>query len=262
MGVTLRCLSCVAWLACLWMLGCERERKLPRHIGKVGVLSGRVRLADGAQLPAYASLDVARPVLHEHALRAVPGECASANEAARTPVLLTQERLLAGVVVAASDFTHFRERKPVLHKVAIEHCRLQPALIAARGGDILELENRDAYGFEPLIGPAFRAVALARFAPVRIPVMQGVESIQCSRAAPCGRSDVIVFYHPVYAVTDEHGEFQIDHFPASELVRITAWHPLFDESETYVWLEPGERAAVELTLTPKKRFLSSPAQGL
>jgi hypothetical protein len=259
MRVTLRCLSCVAWLACLSMLGCERERKTERHETKVGVLTGRVRLAEGAQLPAYASLDVARPVLHEHAQRAVPAECAAANEAARRPVLLTQERSLSGVVVAASDFLHFRERKPQLHRAAIEHCRLHPAVIAARGGDILELENRDAYGFEPLVGPAFRAFALASFAPVRFPLKPGVESILCTRAAPCGRADLVVFYHPVYALTDAHGEFHIDHFPASEQVRVTAWHPLFDESETYVWLEPGQHVAVELSLTPKKRFTVSQA---
>ena len=72
----------------------------------------------------------------------------------------------------------------------------------------------------------------------------------------------IVFHHPVFAVTDAHGSFRIPNFPAAELVRITAWHPLFEESETFVWLQPREHGAVEMLLTPRKRFLqgATPAQ--
>jgi hypothetical protein len=255
MRLTRGCLSCVAVLACLVSLGCEREHKpAPRH-GPVGVLTGRVRLAERAQLPAYPSLDLAGQPLRQNRLPALPPECAAANEAARTPVELATDRLLAGIVVAASDFTHFREREPQLHEVAIQSCRLQPSLIAARGGDVLAFENRDAYGFEPLIGPTFSAHALRRGHKLRLPLISGsVESILCSRSAPCGRTDLVVFYHPVYAVADARGEFRIDDFPAAELVRVSAWHPLFEQSDTFVWLEPGEHNAVELELTPKQRF--------
>lgn len=223
------------------------------------MLSGRVRLADGAQLPSYAALDLARRPLHERAKTAVPAECTAANEAARTPVRVTAEGLLSGVVVAASDFTRFQKRDPVVHRVAIHGCRLQPALIAAQTGDILELENRDDYAFEPLIGPTFTPRVLPPAKKVRLPLTGGrVESIMCSPRAPCGRTDIVAFLHPEHAVTDARGEFRIDDFPSSQLVRVTAWHPLFDVSETFVWLEPGERSAVELVLTPKQRFASEP----
>lgn len=258
MRVTLGCLSCVALLGALAAPGCQNERKLKRLPGLPAVLSGRVRIADGSRLPAYAALDLARRPLHESSSSAAPKECAAANEAARSPVQLTAESLLAGVAVAASDFTRFSDRKPRLHKVAIRGCRLRPALIVARGGDLFELENRDAYGFEPLIGPAFSARALAPGKKLRVPLTPGgVESIMCSPRAACGRTDLVVLFHPVYAITDTRGQFRIDHFPSSQLVRVTAWHPLFEPSETFVWIEPGERAAVELVLTPKERFAAN-----
>lgn len=239
--------------------GCQRRVATVAPPPLIGTLTGRVRLADGMPLPAYAPADVARPPMQERALPPPPSECAAANVEARMPVKLTAERMLAGVVVGASDFTHSHERKPQLHKIAIEHCRLQPALVVARGSDILELENRDAYPFQPLFGPTLRARSIAPGEKIRVSLRPGsVEPVQCSRAAPCGRTDVVTFYHPVFAKTDEHGDFRIDRFPASESVRVSAWHPLFEEAATYVWLEPGEHVAVELTLMPKPRFIAPP----
>jgi hypothetical protein len=173
-------------------------------------------------------------------------------------VAATAERLLGGVVVAGSDFTHVRKRAPAVQRVAIRGCRLQPALIAAMASDRLALENRDAFAFEPLLGPAYRARSLEPGQRVLIPLVGGsVDSIQCSRAAPCGRTYLVVFHHPVYAVTDARGEFRIADFPPSELVRVNAWHPLFEESETFVWVEPGKTETVELVLKPKARFSSA-----
>ena len=105
---------------------------------------------------------------------------------------------------------------------------------------------------EPMLGPDFMARPLLPGKRVLLPLTGGeVESIQCSRRAPCGRTDLIGFRHPVHAVTDARGAFRMDDFPPSELVRVSAWHPLFEESETFVWLEPGETGSVELLLEPR-----------
>ncbi len=240
-------------------LGCGRDPS--RRSGPVGVLTGRVRLADGAGMPEYAAFDLGRRPLHEAGSEAEPASCAAANQAARHPVQLTADRALSGIVVAASDFTRMRARDPVVHPVQIHRCRLQPPLIAAQGGDLLELRNDDAFPFRPMLGPSYAARILPPGSKVRVPLRPGtVDSILCSRGAPCGRTDLVVFYHPVYAVTDARGEFRIPNFPAAELVRVSAWHPLFEESQTFVWLEPGERGHAELLLTPKRRFLPSSAQ--
>jgi hypothetical protein len=62
--------------------------------------------------------------------------------------------------------------------------------------------------------------------------------------------------HPVHALTGAQGAFQIEGFPAGEPVRLTALHPLFEEAETTVWVEPGQQVRVELTVRPKARFVS------
>jgi hypothetical protein len=41
-------------------------------------------------------------------------------------------------------------------------------------------------------------------------------------------------------------------------VRITAWHPLFEPSETFIWLEPGAQGHIVLELQPKARFVPPP----
>lgn len=247
-------------LALCALLACQskpEERKLRR--GPVGTLVGEALLAPDSPLPAYTPIDLVRRPLRVHSLPDPPQECAAANEAARTAVTLTPEGRLRGVVIAASDFTRVHERKPKHHKLQIEGCRLRPTIIAAQGGDTLELENHDDYPFEPLLGPAYEARALKRGKTVELPlVASGIDIVQCSLGAPCGRADVLVFHHPVHAVTDDTGQFRIENFPAGELVRVSAWHPLFEPTETFVWIDPGQQTTVKLQLTPKTRFTASP----
>jgi len=219
------------------------------------VVSGEIRLAEGAALPAYAPADLERRALHEHAPSGVPAACAASALRARQPVELSAQGALAGVVVAASDFTRHVPRKKRAHHAAIRDCRLQPATISATQGDVLVLENRDAFAFEPLVEPSYTASPLGFGKRRRIMLGPGIESIQCSRAAPCGRLDVVVFRHSAHAVTDRHGRFRIADFPAAQTVRISAWHPLFEPSETFVWVEPGGHGRVQLVLKPRSRFV-------
>ncbi|HMI93916.1 MAG TPA: hypothetical protein VK509_21225 [Polyangiales bacterium] len=238
------------------VLGCSREPSKEQY-GR-GELVGSVRLAPGARMPEYARADVQRAPLHANLAHA-PAQCAEANERARRPVQRSDEGLLSGIVVAASDFSHAavaRTPKPVRHRVVIRNCQLEPAVIAARGGDMLELENQDDFEFAPLFEPALRAEPLAKGKRVRIGLVGGrVDALLCPPAAPCGRSDVIVFHHPVFAVTDAAGHFRFPRFPDSELVRVTAWHPLFEPSESFTWVEAGQSASLELLLKPKARFV-------
>jgi hypothetical protein len=247
----------LAFSACA-ACGGSAESKSPRQ-GPVSTLVGHVRLVGGTALPEYTALDLVRTPLQRRDMGELPSECARANEDARTPVQLTASGFLSGVVVAASDFTRVREHKAKHHKLVIEHCRLKPALLAATGGDILELENHDEFDFAPIYGPAYTPVPLRRGKRIeQVLIPGGVDSMLCTLGAPCGRSDIIVFFHPVHAVTDAEGAFKISNFPASELVRVSAWHPLFEPAETLVWLEPGQTSHVELALTPKERFVPKP----
>jgi hypothetical protein len=251
--------AAAAAVVVLGLAGVACERTLPKRNGPVAELRGRVRLADGSGLPEYAAFDLVRRPLLPGSGSQPPTACAEANERARQPVELGPDRGLSGVVVAASDFTRIRQRDAVKHRVTIRDCRLTPALIAAQGGDVLEFENLDDFPFEPVLGPVFKSSPLPKGKKVRLPMSPGMESIMCSPSAPCGRTDLIVFFHPAYAVTDARGEFRIPNFPAGEQVRVSAWHPLFEVSENFVWLEPGERGSIDLVLTPKPRFVPGSA---
>ncbi|MET0387469.1 MAG: hypothetical protein ABW321_15980 [Polyangiales bacterium] len=234
----------------------DASRGQAKSNAPLGKLIGEIRLAAGARIPAYTSLDLVRRPLHQNALVAVPAECDGANREALRPVQPTAQGLLPNVVVAASDFTRTHAWKPRKHKALIEHCRLTPSIIAATGGDTLAVENRDAYGFEPLVGPSYQARALTPGQTLEVPMMPGgIDALQCSLGAPCGRTDLLVFFHPVHAVTDHLGHFEIAEFPAAELVRVSAWHPLFEPSETFVWVEPGQVSTLNLELRPRARFL-------
>jgi hypothetical protein len=249
---------CGLVLGCLICAGCRNDRESePLRKSPVGSLVGEVRLAPGTHMPKFSSLDLLRKPLHVNALAPVPSECAAANEQARSAVTVSAHGMLGGVVVAASDFTRTRVQKPRTYTVVLEHCRLQPSMIAATGGDTLTIVNRDAYGFEPLVGPAYQARALPPGKPWKVPLIAaGIDSLQCSLGAPCGRTDLMVFFHPVHAVTDAIGRFHIDNFPASELVRVSAWHPLFESAESFVWLDPGQQGSLSLELKPRERFVS------
>jgi hypothetical protein len=254
----MRVLSLLALLA-LSGSGCSGGRTRAEQLG-LAVLTGKVRLAANAELPQLAPFDLARtPLLPDHAAPA-PAGCAEANARARQPVHQTKEGLLSGVVVMASDFTGVTlgyPTKPRRHPVTIRGCALDPPVLAARAGDWLELYNADAVPYSPQIGPAARANPLVPGRRVLVPLEGGrVTSILCPPSRPCGRTDLMVLYHPLFAVTDAQGRFRIEGFPHGEMVRVTAWHPMFEASDTFVWLEAGEQGVVELPLAPQERFTS------
>lgn len=241
--------------------GCSSVRELSGRAFPIGRVSGHVRLADGAVLPEYPLAMLSHePLRPRDAPEAIPAECAAANRASRAPVAISEGRGLSGIVVTASDFLRNRPRDPVVHRVRIEGCKLLPQTIAMTEHDRLVLENRDAFPFAPLYGPAYGAKPLWRGERLFVPIYPAsIEPVSCSPDAPCGRSDVVVFHHPVHTVTGELGAFEIQGFPAAELVRLTALHPLFESSETTVWVEPNERVRVEIVVRPKERFRPSPA---
>jgi hypothetical protein len=239
--------------------GCGALDEAKKRSAPVGTVIGYVRLEQGAALPSYPE-----PLLSHEPLKprarpeALPEECARAAFESRMPVLMASNRGLSGIVITASDFRREREHEPASHRVRIERCALRPQTIAMAADDHLLLENLDAFPFAPLYGPAFAATPLPQGQRLFIPTFPGtIEPLSCSSDAPCGRTDVFVLRHHVHAVSDDLGAFRIGNFPAGEQVRLTAVHPLFEEAETSVWVEPGQQLRVELRVRPKPRFLGA-----
>lgn len=224
-----------------------------------GIVRGTVLIAAGAALPAYPAEMMFRQVLAVAKPEALPEECPAASDADRQPVGLTDRGGLTGVLVTVSDFSRSEKRPPIIHDISIKNCRLSPELAAAAQGDSLRLHSDSMYPFMPELGAASMAQTLIRGQERVIPLDRaGVWPLLCGFTAPCGRTDVVVLYHSLFAVTDSRGEFRIEKIPAGETVTINAWHPLFRASNLKISLQAGETREVELSLAPLEQYLERP----
>jgi hypothetical protein len=217
------------------------------------VLVGSVRLEPGRDLPSYLAEDMERRVLAHVKGGTFPEVCTPPKMEDRQPVRLTVDGKLIGVMLAASEFSQHAEPEPArTHTLSIRDCRLYPRMTVARVGDTLHIVNDTEFPMMPGIGSETFNQTLTRgqFRDMTLDT-GGVKAVMCGFSSPCGRADVVVMAHPYAAVTDEHGEFRIENFPAGQSIHINAWHPLFYEVLKDVRVELGEEKRIELVLTPK-----------
>lgn len=219
---------------------------------KRGVLIGSVRLAPGHDLPAYSAEDMERKVLQHIERSTFPEGCTPPKIADRMPVRTTADGKLIGVMVAASEFAKAPARAPRTHEVTIRDCRLTPSFVVAMKGDTLRVRNDVDFPFMPTLGSTALVETLSR-GQTRDTVLTtagATTPLLCGFTAPCGRTDVVVVFHPLYAVTDENGNFRIEDFPVDETINVNAWHPLFAAQEQSVRVGNGEKKSIELVISP------------
>lgn len=230
----------------------EAEAKPAPAPEVVTVLTGSIKLAEGHSLPQYRPEDMERRVLAHIQGNAYPDVCSPAKISDRTPVQQAPDGKLIGVMVAGSEFSKSTPRGPRTHDLTIKDCRLTPRIIVGQVGDTLRIQSEVQYPLLPTYGsiPYNETLMPGQTKSVRLDKM-GVDNVLCGFTAPCGRADVIVVRHPVYAVTDETGNFRIENFPADETIKVSAWHPLFNESNVSVKVGKGETKNIELILTPQ-----------
>lgn len=215
------------------------------------VLTGFVRLAPGATLPEYGPDAMERKVTTAGDPVTFPQICTPPKKLDRVPVRLTPDGKLIGVMIAVSDFKRVKSRGPRTYEVTIKDCRLTPMLVVAMKGDSLSIKNEVVYPLMPELGAVTFSETLMPGQPKVVPLNEaGVKPVLCGFTAPCGRSDIVVLNHPLYAVTGEDGIFTIDDFPPDETVKVDAWHPLFNSAELQLRVERGQTKNVELTLLP------------
>lgn len=252
-------------VALTFLHGCECSRgagepaageiEAPESPREVGVIVGIVRLAEGAELPRHPS----NP-LQVDGRNPIPTECTPPREVDRTPVTLADETGgLVGLSIVGTgpdeqSWPHAGE--PVLHELTIRDCRLSPSILVATRGDRLRISNETEYPFFPNLGEGVLQ-ALLRAEPREISLdVGGVRAIECGFAAPCGHADVITLYHPVHTVSGADGRFRLE-VPAEIDVRVTAWHPLFEEANTTARVGVGETREIEFTI--RSRAIPAPA---
>ena len=157
-------------------------------------------------------------------------------------------------MVVATGFSHQPQRPPMTHEVTIEDCRLTPPLVVAMKGDTLRVRNTVNYPFMPTYRERGMARTLIPGQTYDVALDKpGVQPLLCGFTAPCGRTDVIVLLHPLYAKTDANGKFRIEGLPADEELTINAWHPLFQESKLQVRLGSGEHKSRRVRADPARR---------
>ncbi len=228
----------------------EKEKAAP-----VGVVEGVVKLKKGASLPAYPENNMTQQVLRSKPTE-MPKICSAANLSDRQPVRLTQEGNLVGVLVAGSKLKQPPTREAKTHDITIEDCRLKPSFVAAQKGDKLRIRNLTDFPFMPQFGPAAFMETLIQGQEKVIDLNQGgyVNAILCGYTASCGRTDVIVLFDAIHAVTDENGHFRIESYPAGQASLVNVWHPLFRETSTSVTLTSGETKRLEIELSPLEKY--------
>lgn len=213
-----------------------------------GTIEGIVRLAPGTSLPSYAD----HPMQNVGAAAPLPSDCPPPNDADRQPVQLGSSGGLTNLVIVA---TGDRERwpdtaGPRTHPVRIERCRLAPRTLVAERGDTIHFENDSTFPFFPDLGTGFTR-ALISTDPLDLVLDQGgVRTIGCGFANACGRVEVVTLYHPVYTVSDGEGRFRMTNVPADQEIRVTAWHPLFQEIGGTARVSAGGTTTLELVITP------------
>jgi hypothetical protein len=220
---------------------------------KTAVVVGSVRMVDGGELPMYTPEQMEREVLAHAKGGSLPDVCSPPKLEDRTPVSLSPDGKLVGVMLAASEFSPREETAPNRgFDIVIRDCRLQPKMIVARMGDLLHITNESEFPLMPGMGHETYNQTLTKGQSRDIKLEQGgAKIISCGFSGQCGRTDVIVLAHSVAGLTNAQGEFRIENFPADETVRLNAWHPLFFDTYQEVKVGAGEEKRVDFVLSPK-----------
>lgn len=226
----------------------------PANPGRVGTVTGIVRLAEGAELPRYSPGQIGR----SERTNAVSQHCPPARDTDTLPVRgVGSPTALVGVAVYATsdDPEAFRAALPTAtpteRHVAIRECRLEPRIVVGAVGDTLVIENQSEDVFLPHVGsgPFMETLLHGESRRVTLDHLDAVP-IACSFALACGRSDLVVMRYPVFDVTGEAGRFEIRNVPADQPVKIHAFHPLFREATVEARVARNGRVEVELVLQP------------
>lgn len=231
----------------------EGEQTPVASEGHVGTVRGVVRLAPSATLPEYTLEELHGPQWNTP----WAPDCSPPKLVDRTPVRMTDGRVLQNVMVSATGdqdtfFAALPTVEPVQRQITIEDCRLTPAVVTATRGDSVVVTNETNYAFLPTMGEAAFMQALPEGQSREFALERGgINTMQCGFSAPCARADIIVVYHPVHGTTGADGAFVLDNVPADQPIVLHAWHPLFEDASVETRVAEGGEVTVEFVLQPK-----------
>ncbi|QQR91645.1 MAG: hypothetical protein IPJ88_07990 [Myxococcales bacterium] len=141
----------------------------------------------------------------------------------------------------------------------IENCRLKPSFLAAVRGDELVIENKSDFPFLPKLkrDSFLQAILKGTSRKARLDGV-GPQRISCGFASPCGVVDLVVLGHPVFAMTDAQGRFEIDNLPklgdSEQSLILHAWHPLLKQHKALLSKQTdlSHEIQIEMQAAPAK----------
>jgi hypothetical protein len=148
------------------------------------------------------------------------------------------EQISAG---AAIDKTH-------RHRLRIEHCVIEPRLIAVGAGQVLELTNADPF-MHALAGMRGDQVAFSANLPIQGMKIDkrefepGIIHLRGADGQPWMNAWIYVVGHPYYTLTDKKGRFTIRRVPPGDY-RLTAWHPQIGSQSIEIHVVEDEKTEV------------------
>jgi len=138
--------------------------------------------------------------------------------------------LLAAKAAFPTELIHHSLTKPksVQHTVTISFCRYDRRVLAARVGDTLEFVNNSAVATNAKLGGTndFNILIPPDRSHVSKPFVADISPVWFdSSVHPWMKGLLRVFDHPYYAITDEHGHFEMKQVPIGKW-RMMYWHEL------------------------------------
>jgi hypothetical protein len=107
-----------------------------------------------------------------------------------------------------------------------KNCRYEPHILLVPKGGTLQMKSSDPILHNiHMVGAALYNLPFPIEDKVITRAMHrnGVVSIKCDAGHVWMNAEILVVMHPYYAVTDQHGDFELTDIPPGEYV-ITAWH--------------------------------------
>ena len=232
------------------------HRAAPLEQARLGTIRGRVQLLPDAAVPLGPDPQKLA------ALAASSGSCPPLDANDRRVLEMDESRGLSPVHVAVTGMTSVEKRAPVTHELYIDGCRLTPTLIATVRGDRVKLVNRSEETFVPVISGEAFGTALAFKGSKEFEVdYLGTRSVLCKLGNYCGTTFVVGLAHPLQAVTDRAGSFEIEGVPLGQELSVHAWHPqLIVASEAFTLTAEAPEKELVLTIKPVASQAAAPPQ--
>lgn len=143
-------------------------------------------------------------------------------------LLIDSDGGVANTVVYLRDVTEGKamDLPPVLQHLDQKDCRYVPHILIVPEGSPLQIRSSD-----PLLHTVHMAGAASNNIPfpfqnqdIQIPMKRsGVIDLKCNAGHVWMNAEMLVVKHPYYAVTDEHGSYELRNVPPGEY-EIEAWH--------------------------------------